>query len=376
MRHRENTTEENFRWCFSWAGFVIECAVLRIDAHSAGVGGAECGNVEGGESVGGFCVGMPITIVAPGADQREGRLARVVKRSVPAVFAAVVRHEDEICRLLPGNLVQRFRSGVAGEKRGEAVVFETRDNLVAVFAAIFGRSEQIAVELRVAEAKCHRLIHRDNLGVAEIRNERLPFVGGLRVRRCEQLFHVEIAQNVRGAADVVKIAVAEHERGDGVRAAKAQILGNGVCAGAGVKNKPAAVGCLISAAGSLTDVDHREPQLLAHRRAQNDHSETEDDGGERQRAKPARIEWDETESDEQRVAEHEQPDGGLTDINMERAGELVDDVHQRYDDEDEHTHRKENEGAERRQESSDEQRHQRQRHEQTEKRHDEQIHYC
>ena len=167
--------------------------------------------------------------------------------------------------MLPGNLVQRFSSGVAGEKRGKAVVFETRDNLVAVFAAVFGRSEQIAGELRVAEAEGHRLIHRDDLGVAEIRHERLPFVGGLRVRRCEQLFHVEIAQNVRGAADVVKIAVAEHERGDGVRAAIAQILGNGVCAGAGVENKPAAVGCLIGAAGSLT-TESRRSSLTAGRR--------------------------------------------------------------------------------------------------------------
>ena len=60
---------------------------MRIDAHSAAVGGAERGNVEGGESVGGFCVGMSVTIVAPGADQREGRLARVEKRGVPAVAA-------------------------------------------------------------------------------------------------------------------------------------------------------------------------------------------------------------------------------------------------------------------------------------------------
>lgn len=255
MRHRGNTTEEIFRWCFSWAGFVIERAVLRIDAHSAGVGGAERGNVESGESVGGFCVGMAITIVAPGADQREGRLARVVKRSVPAVFAAVVRHEDEICRLLPGNLVQRFRSGVAGEKRGEAVVFETRDNLVAIFSAIFGRSEQIAAELRVAEAKCHRLIHRDNLSVAEIRNERLPFVGGLRVRRCEQLFHVEITQNVGAAADVVEIAVTEHDGIDVIHAAVAQILGDSVCAGPGVENEPVAVAGLVGAAGTLADID-------------------------------------------------------------------------------------------------------------------------
>ena len=134
-----------------------------------------------------------------------------VEVGVPAVFAAVVGDEDEVGGSCPGNSGQIFAVGITAEKGGAAVVAEQAHDLVVVFAAIAAGGEKGAGETALAEGEGQRRVNGDNFRVVQVQGERLPFFALLGVRGGEQLAHMEISQNMGGAADVVAVTVAEHE---------------------------------------------------------------------------------------------------------------------------------------------------------------------
>lgn len=85
------------------AGTDVERVILLIDADGTDVSSAESRNTEAVETVGGFCVGMAVAVVGTGADEGEGWCMLAVEVGIPAVFAAVVRHEDKIGGGCPWN---------------------------------------------------------------------------------------------------------------------------------------------------------------------------------------------------------------------------------------------------------------------------------